>query len=610
MPDSPWYSSVWFRTLVVMLACAVVLGMAAGVYAWYYRDRVLPNTHVGIHDVGGLTRDQVAERMQTVIDDLEEQGIRLAINGASELISPENIGFDLNLTTVIEESFARGHTGTRVTQFRERITALWKSAELRAPVLYDAGALRSQIRDVAILMDAARRDVRLLVRGTTVELATDTAVGRVIDQSEAARLVGEKLAMLDPEPIRLALHDDPPRADPVRAQEAAEDARRMIARPVTLAYEDLRFSVTREQIAAWLVSAYEEDQLVADLDEEKVSVFVTTVADTVNIPPEPARITTQEGRVTGFTPPKIGRAVQEDRLVALILEVVRSRATAKPTGDVITIPLKATNVSLEGLDSGAGITELIGTATTPFTGSPKNRISNIKNGIKFLTGTIIPPGTEFSTLGTLGTIDNTTGYLPELVIKGDRTVPEFGGGLCQVSTTLFRSVLNAGLPVTARRNHSYRVSYYEKDGSGRTIGPGLDATIYEPDLDFRFLNDTPYPVLIIGYVIGDKATFELYGTKDGRTAAVDGPHTLTQTPAGEPVYLEDPTLPLGTKKQVETPHPGGSAVATYTITYSDGTVKTQEFKSWYRRWPAVYLVNTGMTPSPSLTPSPAATTTP
>jgi len=378
----------------------------------------------------------------------------------------------------------------------------------------------------------------------------------------------------------------------------------MISRAILLSYEDLQFSISRAQLGEWLVSEYENDQLRAGLDEEAVSAYVTTVANAVNIPPEPARITTEAGRVTGFTPPKVGRAVQEDKLVQTILDVIRSRTTDKRLSDMIVVPLKSTSISLMGLDSGSGITELIGQATTPFTGSPRNRISNIKNGVKFLSGTIVPAGAEFSTLGTLGTIDNTTGYLPELVIKGDRTIPEFGGGLCQVSTTLFRSVMNAGLPVTARRNHSYRVSYYEKDGNGRVIGPGLDATIYEPDLDFKFLNDTKTPVLIIGYVAGDKVTFELYGTKDGRTATIDGPHTLTETPAGEPVYIDAPELAVGVKKQVESPHQGGSAVATYTITYADGTVKPTDFKSWYRRWPAKYLIGTGgVTPTPSVAPS-------
>jgi vancomycin resistance protein YoaR len=165
-------------------------------------------------------------------------------------------------------------------------------------------------------------------------------------------------------------------------------------------------------------------------------------------------------------------------------------------------------------------------------------------------------------------------------------------------------VLDAGLPVTARRNHSYRVSYYEKDGNGKYIGPGLDATIYQPDTDFRFVNDTKHPLLIIGYVAGDKVTFELYGTKDGRTSTLVGPKLLTETPAGPAVYIETTDLAPGVIKQVETPHPGGSATATYTVKYADGTLKTVEFKSWYRRWPAKYLKGVSVLSSPTPTPTP------
>jgi vancomycin resistance protein YoaR len=258
----------------------------------------------------------------------------------------------------------------------------------------------------------------------------------------------------------------------------------------------------------------------------------------------------------------------------------------------IELPVKEIKTAGEAPEGFEGITELIGKATTTFTGSPKNRIHNIKNGARLLTGHVIKPGEEFSTLAALGKVDNTTGYLPELVIKGTRTVPEFGGGLCQVSTTLFRSLLNAGLPITARRNHSYRVSYYEKDENGKFIGPGLDATIYQSNPDLKFKNDTAHPILVYGYVYGDKITFELYGTRDGRTSKIEGPTLLTETAAGPPIYAETDTLPRGTVKQVEVAHPGGSTKALYSVTYPDGRVENQEFKSFYRRWPARFLVGT------------------
>jgi len=589
----------FLRKLVTSKAAvigAIVIGVfmtTSVTYAWYFRDRIVSRVFIGTISVGGFTREGAAQKIEDGVREFESRGIQLSIEGTVEPIQTETIGFNLDLTRAIDDAFRIGHTGSAFTQFRDRVTSLWRSTALEVPIAYDEKALISQVGDVAELVDKPRNDVRIGVVGTRVTLATDTSNGRVINQSEAVQKVASALRAFDASPIILAMYDDPPRADRALAERAVVNAQNILARPLLLSYEDLQYFISRERIASWITSDYLDNQLIAGLDVKKISVYVTTIADALNISPVPAHITTDAGRVTGFTPPKVGRAVQEEKLVQLIQDTLHSRATAKVMADTFVVPLKSTNSAITGLDNSAGITELIGKATTPFTGSPRNRIANIKNGVKFLTGIIIPVGAEFSTLDTLGTIDNTTGYLPELVIKGDRTIPEFGGGLCQVSTTLFRSVMNSGLPVTARRNHSYRVSYYEKDGDGHVIGPGLDATIYQPNPDFKFLNDTATPVLIIGYVAGDKVTFELYGTKDGRTAAIDGPHTLTQTPAGAPEYINEPTLAVGVTKQVEFPHPGGSAVATYTITYKDGTSKAQTFTSWYRRWPAKFLVGTG-----------------
>ena len=330
----------------------------------------------------------------------------------------------------------------------------------------------------------------------------------------------------------------------------------------------------------------------------------------------------KNGKVVSFVAPKSGKRLNQEQTVRAIIAALESRRASLPTTDdtvltldVVTEKPPVSNTSAAEL----GIVELIGSASTRFTGSPKNRVSNIKNGVKFLSGILIPPGTEFSTIQALGTIDNTTGYLPELVIKENRTIPEYGGGLCQVSTTLFRATMNAGLPITARRNHSYRVSYYEVDGDGNHIGPGLDATIYNPNPDFKFVNDTGAHILIQGHVEGDKITFDFYGTKDGRRSEIDGPRTLSTWGAGEPIYVETDTLPPGEKKQIEKAHAGGTAIATYRIIYADGTVKEEEYRSHYKNWPAQYLVGVdpskppetpGTEPAPSETPAPTPTPSP
>jgi len=163
-----------------------------------------------------------------------------------------------------------------------------------------------------------------------------------------------------------------------------------------------------------------------------------------------------------------------------------------------------------------GIIELYSSGETDFARSPANRINNIKVGLSRFNGHIIKPYEEFVFGNVLGPVEASTGFKPELVIKGDRTVPELGGGLCQVSTTAYRAVLAGGLPVTSRRNHSYAVSYYTPYG--------LDATVYPPTVDFKFINDSPAHILIQTITVGNKAYYNFYGTKDNREVYMIGPY--------------------------------------------------------------------------------------
>lgn len=180
-----------------------------------------------------------------------------------------------------------------------------------------------------------------------------------------------------------------------------------------------------------------------------------------------------------------------------------------------------------------GIKELISGGETDFSNSPSNRITNINVGLSKFAGHIVSPGEEFVFGETLGAVDGSTGYLKELVIKGDRTLPEFGGGLCQVSTTAYRAALAAGFPVTARRNHSYAVSYYKP--------LGLDATVYPPTVDMKFLNDTPNHFVMQSFTLGSKAYYNFYGTKPNRVVHMMGPYysSWNSPPAKKIEYSEN-----------------------------------------------------------------------
>ena len=211
----------------------------------------------------------------------------------------------------------------------------------------------------------------------------------------------------------------------------------------------------------------------------------------------------------------------------------------------ITLPVVTTAATNKLSDTNnLGINELVAAGESDFKGSPKNRIHNITVGAAKYNGLIISQGEEFSFNQYLGDVDAEHGFLPELVIKATGTVPEFGGGLCQVSTTTFRAAMNAGLPITARRNHSYAVQYYAPQGT--------DATIYPGSADLKFINNLSSPILIRTRIEGTKLYYDFFGTKDNRTVTFDGPTQYDRKPDGslKAVWTRHVTLNGQTTDQV------------------------------------------------------------
>lgn len=159
-----------------------------------------------------------------------------------------------------------------------------------------------------------------------------------------------------------------------------------------------------------------------------------------------------------------------------------------------------------------------------FAGSPNNRVHNIHVATKRFDGLVVMPDEEFSFNNYLGSVDASNGYLPELVIKENVTTPEYGGGICQVSTTAFRAAMESGMNITYRRNHSYPVAYYGT--------PGYDATVYSPSPDLKFINDTGSPVYLETKILGTKLIFDVWGTKNNREVRINGPFVTSRRPDG------------------------------------------------------------------------------
>ncbi|HAG27192.1 TPA: hypothetical protein DCG61_00195 [Patescibacteria group bacterium] len=255
-------------------------------------------------------------------------------------------------------------------------------------------------------------------------------------------------------------------------------------------------------------------------DPAKVYAWTKQAASSVNTESKDPELTIKNGYATHFVPPVIGKQIDRYQSTLKILQGLElgqnnlelSIKTAQPSR------------SLSELND-LGITELIGRGESKFTGSPANRRHNIRVGMNKMKGIIIKPGEEFSFNKHLGPVEASEGFLPELVIKGYETIPELGGGLCQVSSTTFRAAMHAGLPITQRRNHSYAVQYYAPQGTDATIYPGV--------IDIKFTNDTGSSILVWPYFKGsDILIFDFYGTRDGREVKLNQPITFDRQANG------------------------------------------------------------------------------
>lgn len=326
-------------------------------------------------------------------------------------------------------------------------------------------------------------------------------------------------------------------------------------------------------------------------DEGKLEKLIFPISEKIKVVPVNAVFTFENDRVSTFLPSSNGKEVDMHALKKQIAEKV-PLLTKKNIQETIYIQIPIQTITPEITTEKVnkfGIRELIGLGTSQYQGSIPTRIHNLTLAASRIHGSLIPPGEEFSFNKTIGDISALTGYKQAYVIQNGRTVLGDGGGVCQISTTLFRAALNAGLPITERNQHAYRVGYYEQDSL-----PGIDAAIYTPNIDLRFKNDTGKYILIQSVINPDiqNITFYLYGTKDTREVVITEPVITAQSSAPEPLYQDDPTLPKDTIKQVDFAAPGAKVFFTREVKKDGKITISEKFTSNFKPWQAVYLRGT------------------
>jgi len=586
----------WLLTLAIIffiLPATLTIGSIA--FNKTFASRIYPNVYIGNLNLGGKTAAQANRLLNLETDKISQHGVVFSYKNQRTTVKPVVASADADLAYTIinfknelalEAAFNYGRNRNFLTNLGNKLQLLLSKKSIDLLVAIDQDKIAKTLKDNFADASEPARDADLAVSFNPATAAYDFSVreekmGKAINFQAAIGELINNLTGLSEAEIKLATITEYPKIlsrDCLNIDGKAEAI--LKAAPLTLKYGEIKWLIEQSQLAGLLAlkpSGLAADKVRVGLDDDKTKAyFAEKITPQIDRPALEAKFEMQGGKVIKFQSGQDGRSLEADASIIKIENEILAGAPIE-----LIVKIQPTLVSTDNVNN-FGIKELVGVGRSNFTGSPANRRHNIKNGANTLNGILIKPGEEFSLNKALGKVDGATGYLPELVIKEGKTTPEFGGGLCQIGTTMFRAALDTGLPITMRKNHSYRVSYYEPAGT--------DATIYDPWPDLRFINDLASHILIQTKISGDDLSFEFWGRRDGRVVEKTKP-TIYNIVKPEPAkIIETLELKPGEKRCTERAHNGADAYFDYKVTYADGLVKEKRFSSHYVPWQEVCLL--------------------
>ena len=600
-PRAPWLVRLLrFAILSFMFLSLLALLLAAGALALQIaiQDRIVPGIRVADINLGGLTRAEAAAALSDRYQHLEETRYIFHDGERSWSATARELGLSFPAEALVERAFSIGHGDDSRRSLREQAAAWFIGANLPATLEFDPTAARNYLGGLAAEIKRERRDASLRLDGADLSI-DHGATGRQLNtDATLLTLSAAILAENSEREIALVIDESPPRFWNVA--EAAAKIETALSTPIHLVGADrngalLRpWIISQEQIRAALEVTLHADgerqRYEVRLDLSALERYLGTLSPALSKPAVDGRFDfdPQTGRLNALSASSAGRQLNVEATIARLEAAIFDRVNRRVA--MVFEPL--TPRYHEGLTAAElGITELVSESTTYYWGSWPNRRSNIALGAGKLNGIIIAPGEEFSFNDHLGDITPEAGYLEGSVILGGATVTGIGGGICQVSTTLYRAAFGGGYAITERNSHGYRVGYYEYANAG----PGLDAAIWQPEIDLRFQNNTPHHLLIESSFLGakDALQFRIYSTRHWRTA-IESAIIRDIVPAPADKFIEAEDLIAGQIRQIDYAADGAD-VWVYRNVY-DGAgnlVKRDQVFTRYQPWQAVFEVAPG-----------------
>lgn len=615
MPKTSAYKFLAIFAILILATSTILIGWRGYNYVTRFNDRVLPNTYIGDVNLGGMTQPEVKSFLQKMNDRLFSEGIlvRFEANGSTNefvlnplIVVGQKGGNIIPLINTDIDKETQKIVGYKKTGLFNKTFELINNLRNKKKnklntISVDEKQTKKVLEDNVEKHEQKPKSAQLNINSTNPldYSITTSSPGRVYDYENGIDQIKQQWSQLEMPEITLTKQTVQPDVTKEDIKNTINNLENVLSKQISITYTkdgiDYKWDISPNIYKDWLKVEKNTTTFKLVLDKQLAEKYLKdNIAPQIEEEAQNAKFEMTENngqkRVTKFRPARVGLKLDIKQNVNQLSQIIAKRNQNKKVSSSVKLVVteKQPDVTTKEVNN-LGIEDKLGTGISDFSGSPQNRIHNIRIGVNKLDGMIIPPGEEFSAIEATKPYTRAAGYLSELVIKGEELKPEIGGGLCQIGTTLFRMAMESGMPITARRNHSLAVNYYTDPVNGN---PGTDATIYNPQPDFKFKNTTDNHILIDTYMDTDKGKlyFTIWGKDDGRSKSTYTHPTVSQWfPPGKAKYKVTTSLAPG-KMKCQKAHTGANASFTYKRVTPEGKTKERVFTSHYRPLPKICLV--------------------
>ena len=592
-----------YRLALVVAITLAVLAIGLGALRGLYNDRVYPQVFVAGMNVGGMSREDALQVLQTRAAQLENDTISFTYNGQTWNPTLSQLGVSVDYNSTLDSAYAVGREPHAMDRFTSSVGLLRNEHDVPLSMTVDQNQLTAWFASVTSDLGTPPHDASLAVENGKVVLTQDVD-GTVVDTAAAQAIILNAITTLQPVnatlPVR-AFTASVHTADLSAAQASLQTA---LSKPVTISFEGQKWDLTPDVLGQFVVQTVDPNKTGAsavnvELDIKALGKYLTkTYAGDINRDAVDAQVSWDynKGEVVATQASVDGVKMKPSTFA----QAVAASFFGNHGSVDVPVTVQAPQIDSNNL-SALGITSKLAVGDSNFQGSDDGRATNIQVGVGLLNGTLVPPHGEFSFNHSIGVIEADKGYVESGVIDGDRIGRDIGGGICQVSTTVFRAALLAGLPIpqTDWHPHTYRLQFYEQDG----WAPGFDASILQPDYDpmsggdFKFENPTDSWLLVEAYTDDTQRVYVIiYGPDLGYQVKISDPiigDAIQPDEADKEIPNSD--LPPGTVRQTEYAVPGYNVSFTRDVYDRDGNLLIEDtFDSPYASHPNVWQVSPDM----------------